>query len=114
INRHDSALQEISQRLSRLTHYLSDFNQYEQQLSHSLAGIYSTVISPLGPRIRVTGRMEILQNPYIQAKIRTLLLAGIRAGILWQQVGGSRWQFMLARKKLYQASSELLTHIANY
>ncbi|SUC47473.1 High frequency lysogenization protein HflD [Providencia stuartii] len=46
------------------------------------------VISPLGPRIQVTGSPDILKNSLVQAKVRTLLLSGIRSAVLWQQVGG--------------------------
>lgn len=41
---------------------------------NALAGIYVDVISPIGPRIQVTGSPDILQNSSIQAKVRALLL----------------------------------------
>lgn len=65
-----------------------------------MAGIYVDVISPLGPRIQVTGSPAVLQSPQVQAKVRSALLAGIRAAVLWHQVGGGRLQLMFSRNRL--------------
>lgn len=54
------------------------------------------MISPLGPRIQVTGSPAVLQSPQVQAKVRATLLAGIRAAVLWHQVGGGRLQLMFS------------------
>ncbi len=66
-----------------------------------MAAIYVDVISPLGPRIQVTGSPAVLQSPQVQAKVRATLLAGIRAAVLWHcRVGGGRLQLMLSRNRL--------------
>ena len=49
-----------------------------------MVAIYVDVISPLGPRIQVTGSPAVLQSPQVQAKVRATLLAGIRAAVLWR------------------------------
>jgi high frequency lysogenization protein len=41
-----------------------------------------------------------LQNPDNQNRVRALLLAGIRAAMLWRQVGGTRWQILLKNKQI--------------
>ena len=74
----------------------------------ALAEIYSTTISSLSPRIMVKGESLHLQNPQTQNKIRTLLLAGIRAAILWRQLGGSRLQLLFRRRRLLSAVGQLL------
>ena len=38
----------------------------------------------------------------MQHKVRALLLAGIRAAVLWRQLGGSRAQIIFARKKMVE------------
>ena len=38
----------------------------------------------------------------MQHKVRALLLAGIRAVVLWRQLGGSRTQIIFARKKMVE------------
>ncbi|XMR37004.1 DUF489 family protein [Escherichia coli] len=47
-------------------------------------------VRPIGPRIQVAGTPLFLQQPLVQHKVRALLLAGIRACVLWRQLGGSR------------------------
>lgn len=105
--------QKISDRLAHIGithnwHALRQFPEQEATLSYTLAGIYSDIVSPLTPKIRVKGKPEYLQNRLIQAKVRTALFAAVRSGILWSQVGGNRWQFLFNRKSLMQATQHLL------
>lgn len=74
----------------------------------ALADIYSGVISDLSPRIMVKGDPMHLQNPETQNRVRALLLAGIRAAILWRQLGGSRIQLLFKRKLLVKTAKQLL------
>ena len=55
----------------------------------------------------VNGHGGHLQNPRVANKIRALLLAGIRATLLWYQVGGSRWGLLWSRKKYLQSAQGL-------
>ena len=48
----------------------------------------------------MTGSPAVLQSPQVQAKVRSALLAGIRAAVLWHQVGGGRLQLMFSRNRL--------------
>lgn len=73
----------------------------------ALADIYRNNISDLSPRIMVKGDELHLQNPANQHRIRALLLAGIRSAILWQQLGGSRWQLIIGRKKILRELADL-------
>ena len=86
----------LGERLGQLERQLAHFDLESDTIISALAGIYVDVVSPLGPRIQVTGSPAILQNPQVQAKVRATLLAGIRAAVLWQQVGGSRLQLMFS------------------
>ncbi|QPR27433.1 high frequency lysogenization protein HflD [Edwardsiella hoshinae] len=104
------ALATLSGRIAELDRQLAHFDLESDTIISALAAIYVDVISPLGPRIQVTGSPSILQNSLIQARVRAALLAGIRAGILWQQVGGSRLQLMFSRNRLFQMAQNLLTH----
>lgn len=51
--------------------------------------------------------MRFLQQPNNAAKIRALLLAGIRSARLWRQLGGHRWQLVFSRSKLLKELYEL-------
>jgi len=39
--------------------------------------------------------------------IRALLLAAIRAAVLWRQCGGRRWRLLLQRRDLLHAAQRL-------
>lgn len=77
-----------------------------------LAEIYSDTISKVGPRIMVKGDQDQLAKPENAAKIRALLLAGIRAALLWRQAGGSRWKLLLSRGKMQREAQAILREIA--
>lgn len=66
----------------------------------SLAGLYQETISTFQFRIQVGGDPRLLQNNENAAKIRALLLAGIRAAMLWRQVGGKRWHLLFFRSRI--------------
>lgn len=66
----------------------------------AFAELYTQAISPLQPRVLVNGRPEHLRNPANVAAIRTLLLGGVRAAVLWQQRGGRIWRIVLLRQSL--------------
>lgn len=105
------ALQILKDRLSQLDRQLVHFDLNSDTIIGALASIYVDVVSPLGPSIKVIGSPVILQNPQMQSKVRAVLLTGIRAAVLWQQVGGSRLQLMFSRHHLLRCVRNI---IANY
>ncbi|MCX8650460.1 high frequency lysogenization protein HflD [Gilliamella sp. B2776] len=112
LKKHDS-LSKISQRLTHITSLYPDLNDEIigssiEDLSYSLAGIYSDIVSPISTKIQITGKAKFLQNAFVQAKVRTALLGCIRSAILWYQVGGSRLQFLFHRKRICDAAQQLL------
>ncbi|KAA9001717.1 high frequency lysogenization protein HflD [Affinibrenneria salicis] len=108
LNGKTAALDELSKRIGQLERQLEHFDLLSDTVIGALAGIYVDVISPLGPRIQVTGAPEVLQNSQVQAKVRASLLAGMRAAVLWQQVGGGRLQLMFSRGHLVKQAQSLL------
>lgn len=74
-----------------------------------LAGLYSEVISPLRPRVMVGGQPVYLQQQAIVERIRSSLLAAMRAAVLWHQIGGRQWQLVLKRKQWAMLARGLLT-----
>ena len=71
------------------------------------ADIYSETISTLQPRIIVKGNPDYLQQEDIVNRIRCLLLAGARAAVLWEQLGGGRIQFLFKRNPFAAMAEEL-------
>lgn len=102
LNQNPQAKNELAQRLAQLERQraLYENNILAEQMIANIAAVYSDIISPLGNQIQVFGPREYLMREDIQNRIRASLLAGIRAGILWQQVGGTRWQFLFSRKAI--------------
>lgn len=87
------------------------FDMDDAQLYAPLADIYQRHISTKSPRIMVKGEPLHLQNPDTAARIRSALLAGIRAAHLWQQCGGSRWHLVFKRAVLVGTARELLDRL---
>ena len=103
-----SSMDKLGQRIDQLDRQLAHFELESEQMISSLASIYVDIVSPAGPRIQVVGSPAILANTQIQAKVRALLLAGIRATVLWQQVGGGRLQLMFSRNRLFEQAKAIL------
>jgi high frequency lysogenization protein len=74
----------------------------------SLADAYKQTVSTLRPQVLVSGSPEVLGDPDNQNLIRTLLLAAIRAAVLWRQCGGRRLTLVLRRETLHEALEALL------
>ena len=99
--RKDDHMSEILRSgLERAAQQKSHFEEWDEHVLSSLADIYSNTVGTLEPRIMVRGEPARLQNPRNVKMIRALLLAGIRAAVLWEQTGGSRWQLLFQRRKL--------------
>jgi high frequency lysogenization protein len=76
------------------------------------ADIYLKTLSTLSPRIMVNGDPVHLNNPENANRIRALLLAGVRAAILWRQSGGGRLTLLLRRNALLREARLLLASTA--
>ncbi|WP_027859820.1 high frequency lysogenization protein HflD [Marinobacterium jannaschii] len=66
----------------------------------NLASLYQETLSTYSFRIQVGGDPRHLQNAENAAKIRALLLAGIRSAMLWRQVGGKRWHLLFFKSRV--------------
>ncbi|PIE41218.1 MAG: lysogenization regulator HflD [Gammaproteobacteria bacterium] len=91
----------IRSRLEQTQHSLSHF---DNDLMHpsvvaKLAAIYVDTLGTFNYRIQVKGDPRFLQQDDIANKIRASFLAGVRSVMLWRQLGGSRLQFLLGKRK---------------
>jgi high frequency lysogenization protein len=82
---------------------------YNKSVVAKLAQIYSQTISQMQPRVIVAGQPFHLKDQAITEKIRAILLAGIRAAVLWKQVGGGQLQILFKRKAYIDEAKHLLT-----
>ncbi|MCU7808366.1 MAG: high frequency lysogenization protein HflD [Candidatus Thiodiazotropha sp. (ex Semelilucina semeliformis)] len=101
-------LESISEGIKSTAARLPHFPQTHSNILASLADIYAENISTLQPRIMVSGEPVYLQNPDNVNRIRALLLAGIRAAMLWRQMGGRRRQLLFNRKRVVTTLHGLL------
>jgi len=101
-------LNTLGERINATERQLEHYALTSDTLTASFASIYSDIISPLGHKIQVTGEPSILKQSVNQYKIRALLLAGIRAAVLWRQVGGKRRHILFSRKKIVDTAKALL------
>lgn len=98
----------VLQGIESAQQQLEFFSLTHANMIARLAELYTQTISKIGPRIIIKGEQQHLSNPDNAAKIRVLLLAGIRAALLWRQAGGDRWKLLFSRNKLQAEAKDLL------
>jgi high frequency lysogenization protein len=101
-------LQALGDGLKAAERQVEYFSFTHESVVARLAEVYQETISGLGPRILVQGEQTHLSNLDVAARIRALLLAGIRAAVLWRQAGGSRWKLLFGRNRLVLEARDLL------
>ena len=85
------------------------FDREHATVIGGLADVYKETVSTLQPRIMVRGDETVLSNTSSQNMIRALLLAGVRATVLWSQCGGSRINLIVQRKALLECCNRMLS-----
>lgn len=69
----------------------------DEHVTERLAGMYVSRISDHNTKIMIYGRHDLTP---VMGKLRAALLAGIRASVLWHQLGGgSFFQLLMNRRK---------------
>ncbi|MCJ1884078.1 high frequency lysogenization protein HflD [Pseudomonas sp. LA21] len=108
LNKRDDMLDIMGSRLDQIQQQVQHFGLVHENVIASCAGLYQDTLSTFRQRIQVHGDMRHLQINANAARIRALLLAGIRSARLWRQLGGNRWQMLFARKKMLNELRPLL------
>ncbi|EHZ2654933.1 TPA: high frequency lysogenization protein HflD [Vibrio vulnificus] len=107
----NDAMSQLGDRIQMVQRQTEHYDLFEEQMISNAASIYLDVISPIGPRIQVTGTPTVLQQTSNQHKVRALLLSGIRSAVLWRQVGGRRRHLIFGRKKMVEQAQILLARM---
>ncbi|OOF31783.1 high frequency lysogenization protein HflD [Salinivibrio proteolyticus] len=102
------AMAQLGDRIETIERQVSHFDLLDEQMISNLASIYLDVISPLGPRIQVSGDPQHLQQTGVQHRVRAILLSGIRSAVLWRQVGGKRRHLIFGRKNMVEQAKIIL------
>jgi len=115
LNSDKAMLGTIGKRLEQVKRQIELFNPgpdsgalHQDRVLSNIAALYTDTISTFRFRIQVNGNPRHLQQEVVVHRIRCLLLCGIRAAVLWRQVGGNRFTLLFNRKKHVAMASELL------
>ena len=73
-----------------------------------LAELYFETLSHVRPRVIVHGNPVHLGNPRDVEHIRAMLLAAVRAAVLWHQVGGGQFRLIIRRREYAMLARGLL------
>lgn len=79
-----------------------------QDVLRECASIYQSLISPNFPRLMIPGQESCLRESDVQDKIRAMLLAAVRAYVLWEQLGASRLLLWFHRGRIVQCAQSHL------
>lgn len=104
-------LKRLHDRLQTAKNQVDYFHALHPQVIAGIADIYSQSISSLSFRVQIRGLRQVLTQESSMQTVRCLLLAGFRAVVLWQQVGGRRWQLLFSRKRIAETAKQLLANV---
>ena len=107
--RRPDLLDALARGIERVRAQAEHFSPTHENVVAALAQLYVDTISTLTPRIIVQGEQGHLAIPANAERVRTLLLAAIRSAVLWRQCGGSRWQLIFQRRRVYNTARQLLS-----
>ncbi|WP_158969782.1 high frequency lysogenization protein HflD [Paraglaciecola sp. L3A3] len=105
------ALNTLGERISNVQRQALHLDLLDTQMLRNLDSIYTDVISPLGRKIQVGGDPALLKREDNQYRVRAALLAGVRATVLWRQLGGKRRHILLNRQQIVKSAEQTLNHI---
>ena len=103
----EDLLHKIRDGLETLAAHMPSHDPINEHLIATLALLYQDTISTLTPRLIVHGEPLHLADFDKANLVRALLLAGIRAAVLWRQCGGRRWRLLLQRSEMLRVAQRL-------
>jgi high frequency lysogenization protein len=102
----------LGERISNIQRQQLHLDITDSQILSNLASIYTDVVSPVARKIQVAGDPEILKSPGNQHRVRATLLAGLRAAVLWRQLGGKRRHILFNRQQILDSAQQTLNNIS--
>ena len=108
LTRESGLMNELTLGIDRVKGEIESVDEGDSGIITALAELYKDTVSTLQPRIMVKGEENVLRHTDSKNMIRALLLAGMRAAVLWRQCGGSRIGLIFQRKQMLDCCRELL------
>ena len=93
-------VERVRQGITALSPQAHNQGAAHPQVLSGLGRLYADTVSQLRPRVMVQGNPHYLGQADVVAEIRAVLLAALRSAVLWRQLGGSLWDFLLRRREL--------------
>lgn len=112
LSKHPSAMNTLGERISHVQRQLAHVDFEHGQIMSSLASVYTDVVSPLAPKIQIAGNQQHLSLQSNQHKVRALLLAGVRAAVLWRQMGGKRRHILFKKSQILKTAKQAVRVIS--
>ena len=94
--------QEVHERIVALAPAAARLGSTHPEVLAGLGKLYAETVSHLRPRVMVQGNPHYLGQADIVAEIRAVLLAALRSAVLWRQMDGSLWDFLLRKRELVE------------
>ncbi|MDE1884691.1 MAG: high frequency lysogenization protein HflD [Xanthomonadaceae bacterium] len=110
--RNTNALNDLRGGIAEMSAVASALESGGVDPSGRLAELYAQTLSRLQPRIMVEGNPVFLQQAAQIDRIRALLMAAVRAAVLWRQLGGNQWSLLLRRRQYAMLARGLLAACA--
>lgn len=112
LHRNPEVNHRLGEGLEGMQRQLQHFPVTHPTIIARLADLYSTNLSGLKPRITVVGNALYLQQPAKAQRVRALLLAAIRAAVMWHQLGGRRRHLLFRPQREVMIARGMLTGVA--
>lgn len=104
----NKAMAALGERISNIQRQQAHLSITDSQMLKNLDSVYTDVVSPIGRKIQVAGDPNILKRPDNQQRVRAALLAGVRAAVLWRQLGGKRRHILFSRQQIVDSAQQTL------
>lgn len=105
--RHKHAGQQLAKGLHALYKDNLPPESMDEHVRAELARLYGEIVSPVSNKIVVHGDAGFLTQESVTASVRALLLAGVRSGVLWFQLGGGNFKLMFQRRKFVDTARKM-------
>ncbi|MFI4969319.1 MAG: high frequency lysogenization protein HflD [Lysobacterales bacterium] len=107
--RNPRVLRELRSGIEGIQRQVDHFGGANATVQARLADLYVATLSQLRPRVIVHGNPIHLAKPQLVEQIRALLLAAVRAAVLWRQVGGGQIRLLIRRRQYAMLARGLLS-----
>jgi high frequency lysogenization protein len=102
----------LGEGLTGMQRHLQHFPVTHPTFIARLADLYCSNLSDLKPHITVVGNPLYLRQTVQAQRVRALLLAAVRAAVMWRQLGGRRRHLLLRPRREVMIARGMLAGVA--